>query len=68
MLVLERCANCRKVKPCLGFAWVKGDGSEGTNYYCEECDSAIDDMCDNYVEWFQLALHILASGKGDKSQ
>ena len=51
MLEMARCRECGEVKPCIPFRGVRGEERIlYVNYYCPECDEAIDEFIDRELE------------------
>jgi hypothetical protein len=51
MLVLGKCRECGKVRPCIAFPWRSlKTGDSGINYYCPECDELIDGWLDRELK------------------
>ena len=61
MLELARCRECGEVKLCIPFHWQSlKTGECGVNYYCPECDEAIDEWIDEELErWYQPLKTVL---------
>lgn len=71
MLELARCRECGEVKLCIPFRGVqRKDGVERcyVNYYCPECDEAIDEFIDLELERYREMHMALARvlGKTEK--
>ena len=50
MLVLGKCRDCGKVKPCIAFPWhdLKA-GDSGVDYRCSECDEKLEEWLDRQL-------------------
>ena len=62
-LELARCIECDEVKLCIPSPWQSlKTGESGVNYYCPECDEAMDEWLDRELElWREKCRPVVRS-------